>query len=79
MSLTATDLSFCQPVEDQGWEPEKCALVLEDGSTVNWSSGSSRFRDEGETQWSSVWYWRMPVDLSRVTALRFGDVEIPLN
>ena len=79
VSLTATDLSFCQPVEDQGWEPEKCALVLEDGSTVNWSSGSSRFRDEEETQWSSVWYWRMPVDLKNVTALRFGDVEIPLN
>ena len=79
VSLTATDLSFCQPVEDQGWEPEKCALVLEDGSTVNWSSGSSRFRDEEETQWSSVWYWRMPVDLKSVTALRFGDVEIPLN
>ena len=46
---------------------------------VNWSSGSSRFRDEVQTEWSSVYYWQVPVDLSKVTALRFGDVEIPLN
>lgn len=79
VKITATDISYVQPAEDQEWTPSKCVLVLEDGSTVNWSSGNSRFRDEAYTQWSSVWYWRMPVDLSKVAALRFGDVEIPLN
>ena len=50
VSLTATDLSFCQAAEDQSWEPEKCVLVLQDGSEVNWSSGTSRFWDEAQTQ-----------------------------
>jgi hypothetical protein len=79
VKITATDISYVQLAEDQEWTPSKCALVLEDGSTVNWSSGNSRFRDEAYTQWGSVYYWRVPVDLSKVTALRFGDVEIPLN
>lgn len=79
VEITATDISYVQPAEDQGWNPLKCALVLEDGSAVNWSSGSSRFRDEVYTEWSSVYYWQVPVDLSKVTALRFGDVEISLN
>lgn len=79
VSISATDITYVQSVEDQEWTPSKCALVLEDGSVVNWSSGSSRFRDEVQTEWSSVYYWQVPVDLSKVTALRFGDVEIPLN
>lgn len=79
VSLTATDLSFCQAAEDQSWEPEKCVLVLQDGSEVNWSSGTSRFWDEAQTQWGSVWYWQVPVDLSQAAALRFGDTEIPLT
>ena len=79
VEISATDITYVQPAEVQEWEPLKCALVLEDGSQVNWSSGSSRFRDESCTEWSSVWYWQVPVDLSRVTALRFGDTEIPLN
>lgn len=79
VSISATDITYVQSVEDQEWTPSKCALVLEDGSVVNWSSGSSRFRDEVQTEWSSVYYWQVPVDLSKVTALRFGDTEIPLN
>ena len=79
VSLTATDLSFYQPVEDQNWEPEKCALVLQDGSEVNWSSGTSRFWDEAQTQWGSIWYWQVPVDLSQAAALRIGGTEIPLT
>ena len=79
VQISATDITYVQPVEVQEWEPLKCALVLEDGSVVNWSSGTSRFWDEAQTQWGSTWYWQVPVDLSRVAALRFGDVEIPLN
>lgn len=79
VEITATDISYVQSVEDQNWNPLKCALVLEDGSAVNWSGGSSRFRDEAQTQWSSVYYWQVPVDLSKVAALRFGEVDFPLN
>ena len=79
VEISATDITYVQPVEDQEWTPSKCVLGLENGGEVNWSSGTSRFWDEAQTQWGSTWYWRVPVDLSRVTALRFGDVEIPLN
>lgn len=79
VEISATDITYVQPAEDQEWTPSKCVLVLENGGEVNWSSGSSRFRDEACTEWSSVWYWQVPVDLKKVTALRFGDVEIPLN
>ncbi len=79
VQLSATDLCFAQDAEDQAWEPEKCVLILDNGNEVNWFSGSSRFWDEGETLWGSVWQWQVPVDLSQAAALRFGDVEIPLR
>ena len=40
---------------------------------------ASRFRDEAYTEWSSDLFWKFPVDLSQVTAVRFGDTEIPLK
>lgn len=79
VEISSTDITYVRSVEDQEWEPLRCGLVLEDGTIVEQSSGASRFRDEACTQWSSVYYWQVPVDLSKVTALRFGDVEIPLN
>ena len=79
VSLCATELSFVQAAEDQSWNPENCVLVLKDGTEVNWSGGSSRFWDEAQTQWGSTWYWQVPVDLSAVAALRFGETEIPLG
>lgn len=79
VQISSTDITYVRSVEDQEWEPLACALVLEDRAVIEQSSGASRFRDEARTEWSSVYYWRVPVDLSRVTALRFGDAEIPLN
>lgn len=79
VEISSTDITYVRSVEDQEWDPLRCGLVLEDGTAVEQSSGASRFRDEACTQWSSVYYWQVPVDLSKVTALRFGDVEIPLN
>lgn len=79
VEISSTDITYVRSVEDQEWEPLHCGLVLEDGTIMEQSSGASRFRDEAYTQWSSVYYWQVPVDLSKVTALRFGDVEIPLN
>lgn len=79
VEISATDITYVRSREDQAWEPLRCALVLKDGTVVEQSSGASRFRDEGYTQWSSVYYWQVPVDLTQVTAVRFGETEIPLN
>ena len=80
VQITSTDITYTFDATPQ--DPEvmlTCSLVMENGAEVGYSNGATRFLDEERTQWSSVWYWRMPVDLSRVTALRFGDVEIPLK
>ena len=74
VEISATDITYVQSVEDQKWDPLRCALVLQDGTVVEQSSGASRFRDEARTQWSSVYYWQVPVDLTR-----FGDTEFPLK
>lgn len=79
VQISATDITYVQSVEDQKWDPLRCALVLQDGTVVEQSSGASRFRDEARTQWSSVYYWQVPVDLTQVTAVRFGDTEFPLK
>lgn len=79
VEISATDITYVRSRENQSWEPSRCAMVLKDGTVVEQSSGASRFRDEGYTQWSSVYYWQVPVDLTQVTAVRFGDTEIPLN
>lgn len=79
VEISATDITYVRSVEEQEWDPLRCALALEDGTVVEQGSGTSRFWDEAQTQWGSTWYWQVPVDLSKVAALRFGDVEIPLN
>lgn len=79
VEISATDITYVRSRQDQAWEPLRCALVLKDGTVVEQSSGASRFRDEGYMQWSSVYYWQVPVDLTQATAVRFGDTEIPLN
>ena len=80
VQITSTDITYTLDATPQAPEVMlTCSLVMDNGAEVGYSNGATRFLDEERTQWSSVWYWRMPVDLSRVTALRFGDVEIPLN
>lgn len=79
VEISATDITYVRSKEDQEWMPMECALVLEDGSVVRENNGSSRFRDEAYTEWSSVLFWKFPVDLSQVTAVRFGDTEISLK
>ena len=65
--------------EEQAWKPEWAALILRDGSVVECGGGSSRFQDAEYTRWSSTYYWRVPVDLSQVEALRIGDETFPLE
>ena len=78
VAITATDITFVQSREDQMYDV--CpVLVLEDGAEIEVGNGASRFRDEARTEWSSVWYWPVPVDLSQAAALRIGGTEIPLD
>ena len=44
VQISATDITYVQSVEDQKWDPLCCALVLQDGTAVEQSSGASRFR-----------------------------------
>ena len=77
--ISATEIQYVQSAEEQEWEPERAALILGDGSVVERSGGSSRFQDAEYTRWSSTYYWRVPVDLSQVTALRIGNETFPLE
>lgn len=61
------------------WHPMACSLELSDGTVVGGSGGASRFRVRAYTQWSSVYYWQVPVDLEQVTAVWFGKTQIPLT
>ena len=78
VAITATDITFVQSEEDQMYDVRP-SLVLEDGTVIEVGNGASRFRDEAYTEWSSVWYWPVPVDLSQAAALRIGGTEIPLT
>ena len=78
VAITATDITFVQSEEDQMYDVRP-SLVLEDGTVIEVGNGASRFRDEAYTEWSSVWYWPVPVDLSQAAALRIGETEIPLT
>lgn len=60
------------------WHPMPL-LGVSDGTVVGDSGGASRFRDEAYMQWSSVYYWQVPVDLEQVTAVWFGKTQIPLT
>lgn len=77
--ISATEIQYVQTVEEQVWEPERAALVLRDGSVVEQSGGNCRFQDAAYTRWSSTYYWRVPVDLSQVTALRIGNETFTLE
>ena len=79
VEISSTDITYVCSAEDQMWHPMACSLELADGTVVEDSGGASRFRDEAYTQWSSVYYWQVPVDLEQVTAVWFGETEIPVT
>lgn len=79
VEISPTDITYVCSAEDQMWHPMACSLELSDGTVVGDSGGASRFRDEAYTQWSSVYYWQVPVDLEQITAVWFGKTQIPLT
>jgi hypothetical protein len=78
--VTAAGIRYTQAGEDQMLEPLGQSLVLQDGSEVRSVGGGSRWVGAVKTGlWSTDFTWTMPVDLSQVVGVRFGDEVIPLN
>lgn len=74
LQITATGVSFyCDGIMDR----TRATAVLADGTEVeDHGGGGSRLED-------GVWYasfdWPVPLDVTDIVAIRFGDAEIPLN
>jgi hypothetical protein len=78
--ITAADIRFTQDGADQMLEPQLKNLVLQDGTEIPRTMGSSRWTGEvGTGLWSSDFTWAMPMDLSQVVGVRFGDEIISLR
>lgn len=78
--ISATGIRYNQAAEDQMRRPMLEGLVLKDGTEVSYSGGAARWTDETEKgRWASDFYWKLPVDLSQVEGVRFGDTVIPLD
>ena len=78
--VSSTGIRYTQAPEDQMVRPLLEGLVLKDGTEVSDSGGAARWTDETEEgRWASDFYWKLPVDLSQVVGVRFGDTVIPLN
>lgn len=77
--ISSTELRFVRAAEDQRWRELFPTLVLEDGTEVCSTGGTSGFLDEAHTQWGSVFYWQLPVDMDHVTGIRFRDEVFALR
>lgn len=78
--VSATGIRFVQANGEQMYYPKLEAVTLSDGSEVRMDGGGSRWTEAvGEGVWASDYYWALPVDLSLVEALRFGNVLVPLK
>lgn len=78
--VSATGIRFVQANGEQMYHPQLKAVILSDGTEVRMDGGGSRWTEaEGEGLWASDYYWALPVDLSQVEALRFGDTLFPMK
>lgn len=78
--VSATGIRFTQTAEQQMFYPDLEGVVLADGTEVPDAGGGSRWTGEVYTgEWDSNYYWELPVDLSQVVGVRFGDTVIPLK
>lgn len=78
--VSVTGIRYTQAAEDQMRRPMLEGLVLKDGTEVSYSGGASRWTGEVNTgRWASDFYWKLPVNLSQVEGIRFGETVIPLE
>ena len=79
--VSATGVRFLMAPEDAvELYPLLDGVVLSSGELCWCNGGGSRWLGEMEnSDWGSDYYWEMPVDLTQVTALKFGDTMVPLQ
>lgn len=78
--VSATGIRFAQAKGEQEYYPQLKAVTLSDGTEVRVDGGGSRWTAaEGEVVWASDYYWKLPVELTQVEGLRFGDIWIPMK
>ena len=78
--VSSTGIRFTQIPDEQMHYPHSWAVTLSDGTEIRMDGGGSRWTEAvGEGVWASDYYWKLPVDLSQVEALRFGDTLISLR
>ena len=74
IKVTAVGFSYTIPKDAEGFWFEMPSLRLKGGVTVQ---GTEAARDSSELKREGT--WDLPVDLSEVEALLFGDVAVPLE
>lgn len=74
IQVTSTGYRFDRPSDQEGWSISPPVLLLEGGVEIN-GNGAIQVYGDPETRGS----WDIPVDLSKVESIRFGDVVIPLE
>lgn len=74
LQITATEVSFyCDGLMDR----TRATAILADGTEVeDHGRGGSRMEDGS---WYVSFDWPVPLDVTDIIAIRFGDTEIPLN
>ena len=74
LQITATGVSFyCDGLMDR----TRATAILSDGTEVeDHGGGGSRMEDGG---WYVSFDWPVPLDVTDIVAIRFGNAEIPLN
>lgn len=86
--VSATGIRFTQDLNYDEFpeilDPDLMGVVLSDGSVIPSAGGGSRWTGDvvGDTytgDWATDLTWRVPVDLSQVVGVQFGDKIIPLR
>ena len=74
IQITATGVAFCS---ENPVSMVTVTAILADGTEVMDNGGGGGVRDNGT--WYASFDWPMPLDVTDIIAIRFGDTEIPLN
>lgn len=72
--VTSTGYRFERPLGEDGWQIPSPELLLKGGVEIQ---GGGAIQTYGVPEMRGT--WNIPVDLSKVEAIRFGDVVVPLS
>lgn len=74
IQVTSTGYRFERPLGEDGWEINAPELLLKGGLEIE---GNGAIQTYGDPEMRGS--WTIPVDLSKVEAIRFDDVVVPLS